>query len=203
MTMSQSIITKYLGPTNTLGSRIKAHTSYSRNSITLGYDHALNGRENHAAAAKTLATKLNLTMGMGWSGRWIEGGGDKGQGNIYVLDSGDSFTVKDLSQNANYKEEFCDFDNGEAFEKILNALSKYGWRDNSWNDNPMPCIINKSRNLIIWVDYKDPKKGEFAEERKAGSTKQFMFGTCYPGDYIEPSHHDDISALVKQVLAEN
>jgi hypothetical protein len=85
--MAQSIITKYLGPTNTQGSRIKAHTSYGRNSITLGYDYALNGKENHAAAAKTLATKLN------WSGRWIEGGGDKGQGNIYVLDSGDSFTA--------------------------------------------------------------------------------------------------------------
>lgn len=72
----QAITTKYLGPTNHYGERIKA-TCYS-GSITVGYDYALNDNENHDAAAAALVAK------MGWSGDYIGGGSPCGRGNVYV-----------------------------------------------------------------------------------------------------------------------
>jgi len=56
----QHITTKYLGPTNTRGSRIKALTS-SGLSITVGYDDVLNNENNHVAAAELLAIKVGWT----------------------------------------------------------------------------------------------------------------------------------------------
>lgn len=47
------ILTKYLGPTNTRGSRVKA-TSGSGVSVVLPWDHELDSDQNHAAAAMAL-----------------------------------------------------------------------------------------------------------------------------------------------------
>ncbi|MDL5595979.1 hypothetical protein QS468_24895 [Bacillus subtilis] len=55
----QAIQTKYLGPTETRGSRISAKCAAG--SVTLGYDHALDLESNHVAAAMALCAKL------GWS----------------------------------------------------------------------------------------------------------------------------------------
>ena len=52
----QAIITKYMGPTDTKGSRIKA--TAAAGSITLGWDHALNSEGNHNAAARALCEKF-------------------------------------------------------------------------------------------------------------------------------------------------
>jgi len=62
----QAIITKYIGPTNTRGSRIQAKCEAK--TIYVGYDHSLNAEGNHVAAAKELAEKL------GWTGEWLNGG---------------------------------------------------------------------------------------------------------------------------------
>lgn len=51
-----AILTKYLGPTNHRGSRVKA-TLPSGKSLTLGWDCALNSEENHELAAKAIASK--------------------------------------------------------------------------------------------------------------------------------------------------
>ena len=51
--MNQAIVTKYLGPTNTKGSRIKA-TCYG-GSLTVSYNHSLTDEENHILAAYELA----------------------------------------------------------------------------------------------------------------------------------------------------
>lgn len=59
----QAIETRYLGPTNTRGARIKA-TSASGISRTVPYDHAENSEGAHWQAAKALAESL------GWSGYW-------------------------------------------------------------------------------------------------------------------------------------
>ena len=59
-TIMQAITTKYAGPTNTRGSRIIAKAAAGR--VSVGYDHALNLEDNHAAAAQALAEKL------GWVG---------------------------------------------------------------------------------------------------------------------------------------
>jgi hypothetical protein len=80
--MRQSISTRYIGPTDTKGSRVKARSS-SGLSITIGWADELNSDANHTQAARALASKL------GWSGLWIGGGAADGRGNVYVLDDKD------------------------------------------------------------------------------------------------------------------
>lgn len=53
----QAIQTKYLGPTNTRGSRIKAICWLT--SVTVSWDHSANTDENHAAAIDALVCILN------------------------------------------------------------------------------------------------------------------------------------------------
>lgn len=55
----QAIVTKYVGPSNTRGSRIKA--TAKAGSVTVGYDHALNIDGNHRAAAEALRAKMKWT----------------------------------------------------------------------------------------------------------------------------------------------
>jgi hypothetical protein len=62
----QAIITKYIGPTNTKGARIKA--TASAGSVTIGYPHELERDERHALAAKKLCEKF------GWE--WNHVGGE-------------------------------------------------------------------------------------------------------------------------------
>ena len=70
----QTIITKYLGPTATLGSRIKAMTSsgHKGSTYTVEWDHSLNVEGNHTHAAQLLLNKL------GWQGKFRMGGLDSG-----------------------------------------------------------------------------------------------------------------------------
>lgn len=53
----KAIITKYLGPSNTRGSRIKA-TEPDGKSITISWNHALSAEANHSDAARMLMDKL-------------------------------------------------------------------------------------------------------------------------------------------------
>jgi hypothetical protein len=64
--MSQAIVTKYHGPGNVRGSRVKA--TASAGAITLGWDDALGDDANHAAAA------LALCETFGWEGDYFSGG---------------------------------------------------------------------------------------------------------------------------------
>jgi hypothetical protein len=73
----QAIVTKFLGPSNTRGSRIKARAAAG--SITIPYNHSLNSQANHVAAASALAEKL------GWNGFWISGGLPSEDGDVFVL----------------------------------------------------------------------------------------------------------------------
>jgi len=57
----KAITTKYIGATNTKGSRIKAQASKGQ-WIYFNYDHALNSSENHVKAAETLAKKLGWNV---------------------------------------------------------------------------------------------------------------------------------------------
>lgn len=75
--MFKAITTQYFGPTNYKGSRIKA-TDLDGNSVTVSYNHALNGDQNHVAAAKALATK------MGWNGRYFGGALKRGYAFVNV-----------------------------------------------------------------------------------------------------------------------
>jgi hypothetical protein len=69
----KAISTKYIGPTNYKGSRIKAYAE-GGNSITLSYDDALNSDKNHLAAAVALRDKMNWKGG----GKLLGGGTEKG-----------------------------------------------------------------------------------------------------------------------------
>ena len=80
----QTIITKYLGPTNHRGSRIKARQSASYagppQSVTIDGDYSLHVEQNHRAAAMAFAAKMN------WFGDWV--GGDNGDtGYVFVNSS--------------------------------------------------------------------------------------------------------------------
>jgi hypothetical protein len=70
----QAITTKYFGPTNTRGARIKA--SCPAGSVSVPYDDELNTEEMHTAAFKVLVAKL------GWTtpsyGNWFIGGTQAG-----------------------------------------------------------------------------------------------------------------------------
>ena len=72
----QAIVTKYIGPTNYRGSRIKAKAAAG--TVTLSWDSSLNSDRNHAKAAEALAAKH------GWHGCWYAGGMPEGSGNVFV-----------------------------------------------------------------------------------------------------------------------
>lgn len=72
-----AITTKYLGPTNTKGSRIKASAGRGRE-VTISYDHALGQEACHAKAARALMTK------MGWPNKLVAGGLKNG-GYVFVM----------------------------------------------------------------------------------------------------------------------
>jgi len=77
----QTIITKFLSPTNKRNSRIKARQSASYagtpKSVTIDFDYRLNIEQNHRAAAMAFAAK------MGWEGEWV-GGSHCGEGYVFV-----------------------------------------------------------------------------------------------------------------------
>lgn len=67
--MRQVIRTKWLGPTNFMGSRVKA--SCEAGSITLPWDSSLDVDDNHIKAIEALQEKLgwkknNIRLAFGW-----------------------------------------------------------------------------------------------------------------------------------------
>lgn len=74
--MRQAIITKYIGPTNFKGSRIKATTASGISKVT-EYDDALNSEQNHMQAASNLMDKLS------WDGKLV--GGSTPTGYCFVI----------------------------------------------------------------------------------------------------------------------
>ena len=75
----QTIETKYLGPTDHRGARIKA-TATNGDAVTIPYPHELNDTDKHIAAVRKLAAKLN------WSGEMI--GGWTARGMIWAFTDG-------------------------------------------------------------------------------------------------------------------
>lgn len=75
----QGIQTKYCGPTNSRGARVKVWAQAGVKYIP--WDHALNADENHRAAAKAFAAEWE------WHGRWIGGALPDGTGYLFVNDT--------------------------------------------------------------------------------------------------------------------
>ena len=79
----QAITTKFIGPTNSLGARIKA-TSGGGHTLTVPYAYE-EGHRSHAVAAIQLARKL------GWEGTLIEGSTKEGM--VFVYGHGASYHI--------------------------------------------------------------------------------------------------------------
>jgi len=78
--MRQAIVTKYLGPTNHRGARVKA--TAQAGTVTVPWDHGVDHDENHLKAATALAWKF------GWldDGSKLHGGAcPSGDGYCFVL----------------------------------------------------------------------------------------------------------------------
>jgi hypothetical protein len=76
----QAIQTKYFGPTNTKGSRIKA--TCATGSLTIPYPHGLEGQPAHRKAAEALVAKL------GWTdGGLLLGGQLPDHSHVFVFDN--------------------------------------------------------------------------------------------------------------------
>ena len=95
MTIYQAIETKYIGPANTKGGRIKAEC-WGGNT-TISYPHELNSDEAHKAAAQALIEKMTaLALKHGGSrsiwnaGHWVQGGNAKGTGYVFTVTEGKS-----------------------------------------------------------------------------------------------------------------
>lgn len=54
--MRQAIVTRYIGPTNSMGPRVRAKAQAG--SIMVPWDHAIDVDDNHTAAAEALADKF-------------------------------------------------------------------------------------------------------------------------------------------------
>ncbi len=72
----QAIETKYLGPTNTKGARIKA--SAEAGNVTVPFEYGPGTDGAHDLALIALVTKLE------WWGVWARGGKADSTGNVYV-----------------------------------------------------------------------------------------------------------------------
>lgn len=92
--MKQAIVTKYLGPTNFKGSRIKA-TSASGKSITVGYKSELSSEANHKAAARALCVKLEWPI-------YLSGATTK-DGYVFIQNSLDECSHNECDQTCNLK----------------------------------------------------------------------------------------------------
>lgn len=76
MNFRQCIQTKFIGPTNTKGSRIKAFNDFGsdQRSITISYDHSINSDQNHVEAARALLAKYGLDWELSGHAGCVKGG---------------------------------------------------------------------------------------------------------------------------------
>jgi len=81
----QAIHVRFIGPTDTRGSRYKA--TAQAGSVTIHSDHALNPSDNAAKAALSLAVKL------GWSGEMVAGGLPDGSYAFVFVAGGERVTA--------------------------------------------------------------------------------------------------------------
>jgi hypothetical protein len=82
--MTQSIITRYHGATNTKPSRMSACTSSGSKRVFQPYEYSFTNETNHRENALGLAKKL------GWCGHW-QGGALNDKGDMVWVNTSDGF----------------------------------------------------------------------------------------------------------------
>lgn len=82
----QAIITKFYGPTNTKGARIKAECAAG--SVYVPYSYEFNTQDEHWQAAKALIVKMGWQDWKDTKGEssWVCGGTPDGKGFVFVND---------------------------------------------------------------------------------------------------------------------
>ena len=104
--MYQAITTKYFGPTNICGARVKA--TCDARSRTLPWDYALNHEDNHTRAARALAEELD------WQGAWRGGSLPAARGYAFVsVRQNDVADFYVASPNDNYDRYTKDRNDGD------------------------------------------------------------------------------------------
>jgi hypothetical protein len=121
----QAILTRFLGPTDTKGPRIKATCACGSAFFT--YDHASNSAENHARAARGLAIRNNWLNGDETDSYTLEGGDmPDGKGMCFV------FVRKEVVQHEIYalirraSMRYPHFESGEGLECLQAARAAAG-----------------------------------------------------------------------------
>lgn len=84
----------------------------------------------------------------------------------------------------NYREEFPDYDD------VLPVID--GFEDRSWCNEPCPCLINEDLHLLLFVDYKDPSKSEWPEERVSGHLGHYTLKRLTEENYVMGMNADDL-----------
>ncbi len=153
----KAITTRYLGPTDTKGSRFIA-TTEGDNRITISYDYSLNAEDNHKRVAVTLCDK------MGWSTDIIGGGTDNGY--VWVFTSNEIAELKnklhktELQKN-NYYEISCirgkniieAEDKLKKYERIMQEngkiITKYNEQKDKLSRRNMQIKDLKAKNLDL------------------------------------------------------
>jgi hypothetical protein len=77
--MKQAILTKYLGPTNTKGARVKAWCYGKPRGVTVVWNHEHDSEWNHMRAA------IHLGQSLGWTGTGNRQGGALPDGTGYCF----------------------------------------------------------------------------------------------------------------------
>lgn len=81
----QAIVTKFLGPTDFKGSRVKATCEARPRGVTVGWDYgAGNATHQSDVEANHDRAAVALIRSMGWYGYWIRGALPDGRGYCYV-----------------------------------------------------------------------------------------------------------------------
>lgn len=70
----QAIRTRITGPRGSHGAKVNARCAMA--ALTVAYDHSLDPKDNHRAAAETLVRKLEANAKGGWAGQWVGGWSD-------------------------------------------------------------------------------------------------------------------------------
>lgn len=73
------VTTKYFGPTNHKGSRIKATAKRVSKSVTIPYPYELDAREAHQTALAELCTRNNWPLS-----EWITEPNENGTGYVFI-----------------------------------------------------------------------------------------------------------------------
>jgi hypothetical protein len=108
--MRQAIVTKYIGPTNSKGARVKA--TAEAGSITLSWDHALNAGDNHRTAAEALAKKFHWPYE-----RLIGGGMPNNSGYCFVMFDRDGFATGPIESSVASPNNIPNHPGGLTFAK--------------------------------------------------------------------------------------